>query len=208
MSHQPIREIRADMKRLLANLDERWIRAASKEISEALVDILRSREFCDCTNVLAWTSFFPGEVNLSLLISELSDERSFFLPRSNPDFSMDFVSIGRDWTQEVEPGGFGIPEPCYEAGELYDPARDAKKTVVLVPGLAFDLLGNRIGRGKGYYDRFLGQPAMREARLVGVCWNLQKMEKLYPEIHDVPMDYLCTEERFLACDGMREDERV
>ena len=199
MSQQSHQEIRSDMKRLLSNLDGRWIRAASKQTSERLVSILSSKQFRGYTHILAWTSFFPGEVDLSLLISELGDERSFYLPRSNPDFSMDFVSIGRDWTREVEPGGFGIPEPCFEAGDLYSAEQDASRTIVLVPGLAFDRVGNRLGRGKGYYDRFLGKSEMRSSAVVGVCWELQTVATLHPAHHDVAMDFLRTEQELIVC---------
>ncbi len=57
--------------------------------------------------------------------------------------------------------------------------------LILVPGVAFDSRGNRLGRGKGYYDRLLaGIPAFK----VGICFDFQRFDRLPAEPHDVPMD--------------------
>lgn len=191
-------QVRADMKTLLANLDQRWVKAASGQVCEQLKLLLESERLRSKSRILAWTSFFPGEVDLSVLISELSDEKTFYLPRSHSDGSMRFISIGDDWTDDVEPGLFGIPEPATSAGNSFDPDLQAFETIVLVPALAFDSLGNRLGRGKGYYDRFLGLPGMQDAKKVGVIWNLQLVEKIPPESHDIPVDYVCSEDGFFS----------
>ncbi|MCB0330936.1 MAG: 5-formyltetrahydrofolate cyclo-ligase [Bdellovibrionales bacterium] len=200
MKREKRREIRSDMKRLLANLDERWVRAASSQLCQHLLELLRTPRLATRSHILAWTSFFPGEVDLTAFISDLVEERIFYLPRCHPDFSMVFISVGRDWTQEVEPGSFGIPEPKSDAGNRFDPESEASEAIVIVPGMAFDPLGNRIGRGKGYYDRFLGQPAMSRAKRIGVGWNLQMVDRIAPEAHDIPVDYICTEEGVISAD--------
>jgi 5-formyltetrahydrofolate cyclo-ligase len=90
---------------------------------------------------------------------------------------------------ELRAGRWGLrePEPCEEkriAAESVD--------LVLVPGVAFTPLGDRLGRGGGYYDRFLAKlPA--HARRVGVCFQLQLAESLPSEAHDYPMDAVFTE---------------
>lgn len=61
---------------------------------------------------------------------------------------------------------------------------------VIVPGLAFDEDGNRLGQGGGHYDRFLPQT---HALRVGYCFQTQMVHRLEPEPHDVKMDYICTE---------------
>lgn len=61
---------------------------------------------------------------------------------------------------------------------------------VIVPGLAFDEDGNRLGQGGGHYDRFLSQT---HALRVGYCFQTQMVRRLEPEPHDVKMDYICTE---------------
>ncbi|MCI5064878.1 5-formyltetrahydrofolate cyclo-ligase [bacterium] len=193
---QKRKELRADMKRLLENLDRRWVRAASAQLCEELEKLLRTEPFSEKEKVLMWTSFFPGEVDLSCLIEKIIGERAVYLPRSNADFTMQFLSIGNNWSAEVEPGIYGIPEPLEGGGVPFHPAVDGEDTVILVPGLAFDKLGNRIGRGKGYYDRFLGQAGMLQALRIGVCWELQIVERISPDIHDIPVHAVCAEEEY------------
>ncbi len=78
-------------------------------------------------------------------------------------------------------GAFGIDEP--QRGEACDPA---DIDLIIVPGVAFTASGARLGRGRGYYDRYLSQPALR-ASMVGVCYAHQIVDALPVEPHDIPM---------------------
>lgn len=60
--------------------------------------------------------------------------------------------------------------------------------LVLVPGVAFDVAGNRMGRGRGYYDRFLSQPTLKQAYKLGICYPCQLVEQVPTNSHDVAMD--------------------
>jgi len=68
--------------------------------------------------------------------------------------------------------------------------------MVLVPALVFDIKGNRIGRGAGFYDRFLNSP-MFQGVSMGVAFEEQVVDKLPVEPHDVPVDMLITDERLI-----------
>ncbi len=92
---------------------------------------------------------------------------------------------------ELTAGAFGILEPAPEApsaGKVFD--------LILVPGLAFDRHGGRLGRGRGYYDRFL--PGCRGMR-VGVCLAEQVVPHVPVEPHDARMDYLLTPDGVIVC---------
>jgi 5-formyltetrahydrofolate cyclo-ligase len=97
-----------------------------------------------------------------------------------------------DPAAELEPGTWGIPEPC-AACELVDPqAVDA----VLVPGAAFDPNGNRCGYGGGFYDNFL--PLMRpHAARVALAFEAQIVDHLPCEPHDLPVTAIVTETRVI-----------
>ncbi|GAV26465.1 5-formyltetrahydrofolate cyclo-ligase [Carboxydothermus islandicus] len=100
----------------------------------------------------------------------------------------------KDFGDLVE-GTYGILEPKAETREIADPkAID----LVLVPGVAFDLKGNRLGYGAGFYDRFLPQlrPGVKK---VALAFELQLVPKITPGPHDIPMDYIITEERIINC---------
>ena len=88
---------------------------------------------------------------------------------------------------EVHP--YGFPQPHRSAPEVHPFDIDA----LLVPGLAFDLWGNRLGRGAGYYDRLLSI-VRPEVPLVGIVPVELAVDRLPAEIHDVPMTHLATEE--------------
>ncbi|MCK5812510.1 MAG: 5-formyltetrahydrofolate cyclo-ligase [Clostridiales bacterium] len=64
--------------------------------------------------------------------------------------------------------------------------------IILVPGIAFDMSGNRVGYGKGYYDKFLKDYVGIK---IGCCYDWQIVDKLVDESHDVKVDYLLTEKR-------------
>ena len=88
-------------------------------------------------------------------------------------------------------GPFGVPEP--EKKEYV-----TGKDVLIVPGVVFDRRGHRIGRGKGYYDRFLAE---RGVVKIGVAFDFQLIGKLPEEAHDIPMDIIITGKEILRVKG-------
>ena len=83
--------------------------------------------------------------------------------------------------QDLQDGFFNIMEPVGEVFDEYDSI-----DVAVVPGMSFDTRGNRLGRGKGYYDRFL--PKLKNAYKIGVCFDFQKMPGIPTEENDVKVD--------------------
>lgn len=81
----------------------------------------------------------------------------------------------------VEEGYAGIPEPVAD-----EPVADDATALVLMPGLAFDLEGHRIGYGGGFYDRFLAQEPNHPT--VALCYEFQMLPKLETEKFDIPVD--------------------
>jgi 5-formyltetrahydrofolate cyclo-ligase len=90
-------------------------------------------------------------------------------------------------------GPFGLMEPdpgtwtACPLGEL---------DCAVIPGLAFDVRGGRLGRGGGYYDRLLGDPLFRGIR-IGITWEERIVGEIPRERHDVPVDLVVTESRIL-----------
>jgi 5-formyltetrahydrofolate cyclo-ligase len=81
-------------------------------------------------------------------------------------------------------GPFGIREPDPENWESASPE---EIDLALIPGLAFDPMGGRLGRGKGFYDRLLGNPAFRGIK-VGLAWEWQLVDEVPGAAHDIRMD--------------------
>lgn len=168
------KEIRREIRELKRqySLDEK------KRMSESVWEQVEQDEiFLKAETILAYWSM-DDEVFTHDFVIRWASEKTFLLPcvRGN---ELDIRYF--DGVEKLAPGeGYAIPEPVGELFEDFD-----KIDVILVPGVAFDADGNRLGRGKGYYDRILKQT---NAYKVGVCFNFQFIEKVPTEEHDVKMN--------------------
>jgi len=95
--------------------------------------------------------------------------------------------------QDLVPGGFGIPEP--HSGCI--PVSPADIDLFVVPGVGFDLAGQRIGYGRGYYDRALHR-LESSGRLIAFCFEFQLLDAIKADHHDVIMDRIITERRVVT----------
>lgn len=95
-----------------------------------------------------------------------------------------------DLEADLAPGWGGVPEPLVSLRQAAEPALDA----VLVPGVAFDLHGGRVGYGGGHFDRLLAR-LPRSTVVVGVGYDVQLVDAVPVEAHDVTMDAVVTETR-------------
>lgn len=96
------------------------------------------------------------------------------------------ISQVTDRIRQLEIGPYGISEP--KANEIR-PIPYEDMDLVLVPGLGFDKDGNRLGRGKGYYDRFL-KKLPKNALTIGLCFDFQIQESVPTLPHDIPVHML------------------
>ena len=85
--------------------------------------------------------------------------------------------------KEIEEGPFGIQESTGEVFTDY-----ASIDLAIIPGVAFDAKGNRLGRGQGFYDRLLTRLQHYDIYKIGVCFDFQRVEHVPTEPHDIPMD--------------------
>jgi 5-formyltetrahydrofolate cyclo-ligase len=90
-------------------------------------------------------------------------------------------------------GSYGIREP--DPGS-WDRASLSEVDLALIPGLAFDSKGGRLGRGKGFYDRLLGHPEFRGIK-AGLAWDWQIVAEVPCDIDDIPMDFVVTPGKIL-----------
>jgi 5-formyltetrahydrofolate cyclo-ligase len=164
--------------------------SASASIARALSlrdDFLASR------TVLLTLPFGSEWDTRSLLAAALARAKTVALPRVNRATRMlDICAVVRP-DDDVAPGYRGIPEPCAHCAALDVASIDW----VLVPGVAFDRDGRRIGYGGGYYDRLL--PLLRgDARRVAGAFELQWVEHVPAAAHDVRMDAIVTEAQTIS----------
>ncbi|MBA2117254.1 5-formyltetrahydrofolate cyclo-ligase [Bremerella alba] len=99
--------------------------------------------------------------------------------------------------QQLEHGSFGIKEPLAALRSERSVPSETLDTVVM-PGVAFDRRGNRIGYGKGYFDRLL-KTLSGDCIKVGLAYDCQIYPKIPSEAHDLPVDHLITETQMIRC---------
>lgn len=113
-----------------------------------------------------------------MLERALRDGKRVAVPKCYGD-EMRFIYL--DDLSKVEKGYAGIPEPIAD-----DPVADDPTALVLMPGLAFDKEGHRIGYGGGFYDKFLAQEP--DHPTLALCYDFQILPELHTEAFDIPVD--------------------
>ncbi|KAB2951854.1 5-formyltetrahydrofolate cyclo-ligase [Heliorestis acidaminivorans] len=162
-------------------------------ITEKLV---QGRDFQEARTVMAYSSFRQEVMTKALLELAWQEGKRVLIPLCQPSDSK-IIPCQIDSFDDLVEGTWGILEP---SPEKLNPLSPAEIDLVLVPALAFDLQGHRLGYGAGYYDRFLPQ-LQEKAVKIGLAYELQIIEKLFPEDHDIPVDSIITESRWINCKG-------
>lgn len=170
-----------------AMLDEAQISDYSGRIRDNLIHLIQERE-----PVLVYTSKCL-EVDTHPLIEWLLLEgRTVVVPIIQQEDCSLRLSYLRDPSVLV-PSTFQVPEPI--GHEI--PADPSSVQVVIVPMLAFDAAGNRLGYGAGFYDRFLSKHP--ELLKIGLAFSCQEVASLPAEENDICMDWIVTEQGVLCC---------
>lgn len=170
-------ELRREMRSLKKQHTPEQLAAMSAEVCEQLQanDLWREAQCVLLYHPLS------DEVDVRpLLHAALKDGKEVWLPQVVGD---DLILRRYTGDESLHEGAFGIMEP---EGDIL-PVEDYNRIqLALVPGMAFDREGHRLGRGKGYYDRLL--PRLTEARLLAVCFPFQIVEHVPTEEHDVTIE--------------------
>lgn len=161
--------------------------------SSALLAALQSESHFANARTLLLYSALPDEVQINPLFDGLiAQGKTILLPRVVSDTDMELrLYTGAD---SLQPGAFGIMEPT---GPLYTDY--AAIDVAVIPGMAFDADGHRLGRGKGYYDRFLSKLSTLNTKLykIGLCFPWQLVNEVPSDAHDIMMDVVISQNAHL-----------
>lgn len=167
------KEVRAEIAKLSAEEKHRL----SLQIFSKLLTL---NEVEDADTIALFISL-DDEPSTALAIEKLSLHKRIVIPRIEGD-KMDFYDI----SEGVQRGAFGIMEPLSTT-----PISPAEIDVMVVPGVAFTNSGYRLGRGKGFYDKYLSHKGFR-AHTIGVCFPCQLVENIPTEKHDKMLDSIVT----------------
>ena len=142
------------------------------------------------SKVIMFFVSFNSEVHTHDMIKQAFKNKLVVVPKVvhkdiEPSVIIDFDNL-------IPSNKFGILEPIEEMKIAYK-----NIDLILVPGVVFDKEGHRIGYGLGYYDKFLRK--VPKAIKIGLSFDFQVVDKLPREMHDVPVDFIVTEERVIDC---------
>lgn len=204
------RRVREDVKRALRQLSQEQMAEESALIAQR---VLASRAFRQAPHAVIYVHCAKlREVDTSAVLHAAMDaDKRLYVPRvQDKDANMHFLHLDSlAALTAVPPFGIREPRPTYDdGGEREDVllVEDPLELVVM-PGLAFDRGGGRLGRGGGYYDKFIAAARERAAQrgwapplLVALAFRAQLLEAPVPvEAHDVGVDAIVTPDEIIAC---------
>ncbi|HXG50230.1 MAG TPA: 5-formyltetrahydrofolate cyclo-ligase [candidate division Zixibacteria bacterium] len=188
------RELRAVALSRRASLSPSESCRLSRQIQERAVQWPRYR---DCAAVALYRAVQNEVATDTLREHAMATGKQVFYPRTAREGTLEFVRVEADepWTV----GWGGVPEPTGSVRLTAAPDR----FVVFVPGVAFDVRGGRLGRGKGGYDRFLAALGS-QATVVGLAYEFQIVDEVPTETWDQRVDFIVTESRLICCRDRRQ----
>ena len=180
-----------DKHRLKSDL-RAHIRARLEKISPA-VRAVESIELCErlqaqipSAHTILFFAPLPGELDVwPMLEMSLALGVNCALPFFDAEKKNYGAKLLKSLATDIVTGKFGVREPAATCAEIQLNQFD----LILVPGMAFDLNGNRLGRGQGFYDRLLENASGIKC---GVCHDFQLLEKIPAEPHDAKVDFILT----------------
>ncbi len=185
---QEQQRLREFIYHLRENLSFKEVEEKSKEISRQILNLAVFRK---SQNILFYMAK-EKEVNLlETLTQALQQHKTVMLPRTDIKTGNIYLAAINSLTADVVPGNYGLLEP---RGDLaaFNPLH---LDLLLIPGVVFDKRGNRLGRGKGYYDRLLIETT---ALKIGIAYDLQMVDVIPVKPSDISMDYIITETRIIT----------
>lgn len=159
--------------------------------SEAILqNVLKTPEYIEADNILLYADYNNEVMTHGIFEDALMRKKRVYFPKSDSlTNTMVFYQILSE--KQLEKGFMGILEPKENMQLCYRFHAD-EDTLVLLPGVAFDTAGFRIGYGRGFYDKFLS--SRRQLSTMALAFACQIVEELPREAHDIKMDKIVTEE--------------
>jgi 5-formyltetrahydrofolate cyclo-ligase len=171
-------------------LTPEYILKKSKIIAD---NLLKLDIYQQSTNIMLYVATKLEVQTQEIIKSAQQDKKNIFVPLIIRGSRNLFPSLVKDFEKELIRGDLGIFQPSKEFYRICPPDI---LDLVIVPGIAFNVQGYRLGRGGGYYDRFLSQLEPRTTS-VALAFEMQILEEIPVEEKDIPVDYIITEKRVI-----------
>ena len=158
--------------------------------SEKIQDNIISSELFQKSKIVLAYLAFKNEVLTSKIIEKCREQKKEICV---PGFSHDRQLTALKHHGDFVEGPYGIRQPLFNPNKVV-PIEEID--LIIVPGVAFDTKGNRLGWGKGYYDKFLQSSKSTKA---GICYEFQLLDEVPSESHDIKMNYIFSDGRVIKC---------
>ncbi len=165
----------------------------SARIIEKLVT---TKEYRSAVNIMTYIDFRNEVQTRDLIKRAIAEGKRVSIPVADVVNRQLIPSLLVDYPGNLQPGTWGILEPKPGCLRALDPS---EPDLVIVPGVAYDLKGNRLGYGRGFFDRFL-MLVKPGAVFVGLAFEFQIRPAVFPEAYDIPVHLLVTENRLIRTD--------
>ena len=169
------KELRRQIREKKRAMTEEQIVTASARLGELF---LNCPEYKAAKTIYGYLPYNQEVRTVAMLEQAIRDGKRVAVPKCYGD-EMRFIFM--EDLSKVEKGYAGIPEPI-----LDEPIADDETALVLMPGMAFDPQGHRIGYGGGFYDKFLAKEPNHPT--LALCYDFQMVEHLETEEFDIPVD--------------------
>ncbi len=192
MIHKKKKELRKKVQEIRDAIDFETREAMSKRVADNLWSV---PEFAAANTVLFFISFRSEVDTMPMIKRALEENKAVCVPCTEIDGRSMTACRITDLDGDLQTGNYDILEP---KPECMRPVPPEELDVVLMPGVAFDLTGGRLGYGGGYYDRFLEKCDPR-CRLIAVAFEIQIVDHVPCADHDTHIHKIVTEERVIDC---------
>lgn len=189
-------------------MDKKKLRERIKNQRDALPDKIREEksqriahrflslpEFQSARCIMCYVTFQSEVDTIPIIESSLNQRKMVTVPLAEKTHRRLLISEVRDINRELVPGSYGIREPAENFRRIIS---SRLLDLMIIPGVAFDFHGNRLGYGGGYYDRLL-KTLSSGVPLIALAYDLQVVEEIPAKHHDIKVYKIVTESRLINC---------
>ena len=180
------------------NISNQRLSLTSEEIEnkshQIFLNLLKSEEYINFPNIMFYVATRSEVQTEEMIKVSIKMGKKIFIPIILTDCIDLAPSRLFDFDRELEKGKMGIFEPKQEYRRLFPPE---DIDLIILPGIAYDIRGNRIGRGCGYYDNFL-RKICSSTKIIALAFEIQIVKKVPTDTNDIPVHKIITEDRIIT----------
>ena len=184
------KKVRQELIKRRKSLSKEDVFEKSKDIKNRLFGL---NEFKESSNILFYVSYDNEVFTHDMIKESMKNKKNVIVPISDKINRCLILSELKNW-EDLEQGSFGILEP---RKEKIKEIPIEKIELIIVPGVGFDEMGNRIGHGKGFYDNLLRNS--KNIPHIGLAFKSQIVKEIPTKSYDLPVNKILTEKRVIEC---------